>query len=197
VRTWNPTSLLAVFRYPPTSYETQWSVTVYSIGQLATLFLATVWRQTDWLITLTMEVNFYETTQRSIPESSHFQHKLPSLESEHRTTHHSSKHSFFTEVLKKSMFISPCLPVPYIIDTRSVVSVIKHVEGRLGKRTHTAFSSLQQTPLWESNIRSPCQDYPPFVEPKGSLPCSQEPTWNCLELDGSSPHPHILVLPPS
>jgi hypothetical protein len=28
------------------------------------------------------------------------------------------------------MFISPCLPVPYIIDTRSVVSVIKHVEGQ-------------------------------------------------------------------
>jgi hypothetical protein len=47
----------------------------------------------------------------------------------------------------------------------------------------------------EANIRLRRQEKPSlFLEPEGSLPCSQEPTTGSYsEPDESSAHPHILV----
>jgi hypothetical protein len=43
---------------------------------------------------------------------------------------------------------------------------------------------MKLSPSWEANILSASQEIsPPFVEPEGSLPCSQEPA------TGSYPEP--------
>jgi hypothetical protein len=56
---------------------------------------------------------------------------------------------------------------------------------------------MQQCPSWEADSRSVSQEIPRLMEPKDSVPCSQEPaTGPCPEPDESTPHPPTLFYYP-
>jgi len=64
---------------------------------------------------------------------------------------------------------------------------------------HSLTHSMQQSPSWEANRFSGCQEIPQhLVEHKGSLPLSQEPS-NCPypEPALSSPYPHTSPTSPA
>jgi hypothetical protein len=50
-------------------------------------------------------------------------------------------------------------------------------------------NSMEQSPSWETNTHPAIQEIPPpFMEPEGSLPCSQQPaTGPYFHTDPSSP----------
>jgi len=56
-------------------------------------------------------------------------------------------------------------------------------------QTGIATNFMGQSPSCEDNNRSASKKFPDFMDPEGSLPCSQEPaTGPYPKPDGSSPH---------
>jgi hypothetical protein len=54
---------------------------------------------------------------------------------------------------------------------------------------------MELSPSWTAANLSATQEFLSFMEPAGSLPCSQEPATNPYpEPDESSPYRHILYL---
>jgi hypothetical protein len=56
--------------------------------------------------------------------------------------------------------------------------------------TNYLTNSMEQNPSWQANSHSATQEIPrPFMEPEGSLPCSQQPATDPYpEPDESSSH---------
>jgi hypothetical protein len=53
---------------------------------------------------------------------------------------------------------------------------------------------MEQSPSWEAKSLSYSRNPPSFMEPQGSLPCSQKPaTGPYPEADETNPHPPINI----
>jgi hypothetical protein len=79
--------------------------------------------------------------------------------------------------------------------TERVIKQLVNKTNRINK--HWLNNSLELCPSWEATSRSATQEYSNiFLEPEGSLPCSQEPfAGSYPESDQSSPyHPHPIPL---
>jgi hypothetical protein len=61
--------------------------------------------------------------------------------------------------------------------------------------THSLTHSVVQDIIWRADYQSTCQKYPFFMEPEGSLPCSQKPATGPYPEPAESSSPHRSLSP--